>query len=105
MNMENILATAILNAESVPPVLRDNAHHATHIKNTVIEASYLAFLDEQIRLCPRGPEWNAVLDRRLKLLTPFCNITLLDAHVMTPNTTFWIKVNPATGALVLWEEQ
>ena len=38
------------------------------VESRVVSRSYLDFLNEQIELQPRGPEWNTVLQNRLNAL-------------------------------------
>ena len=69
-----------------------------------LDESYLAFLDQQIGLCPRGEEWNAVLRKRRQALTGFVGKVLLDGVVRVSGKSVFIKVDPEGKKVLYWED-
>src|SRR5262245_15497981 len=68
------------------------------------DETYIAFLDKQIELSPRGPEWTERLRRRRAGLAPYCGVPLVSGHVRVGTSGFTIYVDPATRRVVYWEE-
>lgn len=88
---------------SIPENVKVCADSVLEISQTPFDKSYLDFLDEQIKLCPRGPEWNDRLRRRREALAPFCNQNLLSGRIQTEDLEYWIKVHPDQKIVVHWE--
>jgi hypothetical protein len=68
------------------------------------DKSYIDFLDEQIGLCPRGPEWNDLLKRRRAALFPYCGALLVRGYVRTGDVDFTVEIDPSAKAVIHWEE-
>ena len=68
-----------------------------------LDASYLAFLDEQIELEPRGEEWSAVLKNRRNELSPYVGRMLTTLTVSTSHGRMVIKFCPQDNRIVLFE--
>jgi hypothetical protein len=61
-------------------------------------------LREQIELCTRGPEWNAVMDGRLKALQTYENKELLLLSVYRDDgSSFFLRAHPDTLDVVYWD--
>lgn len=88
----------------MPALLREHAPDVTGLEEHRFEQSYIEFLDKQIRLNPRGPDWTARLVRRRAALLPFCDVTLLRGRVQAGGADFIVEIDPATRAVVHWEE-
>lgn len=90
----------------LPLALRESADLVEGLRLSQFDRSYLEFLDEQIRLSPRGPEWTERLKHRLVGLTNSCDVALLDGHVylVSSNIEYWVKVDPMTDSVVYCEE-
>ncbi len=97
--IEAVRATAYL-----PSMLREQAEDVTGLEMSSFDASYLEFLDTQILLNPRGPEWTSLLSARRVALQPFCDTSLLQGRVQAGDTVFTIKINPQTRAVIHWEQ-
>jgi len=65
--------------------------------------SYIDFLDEQIRLSPRGPAWSKRLKERRDGLLRFTDQVLLRSSVQIDNELYKVEVDPKSGAVVYWE--
>ncbi|GEP40795.1 hypothetical protein [Brevifollis gellanilyticus] len=88
----------------LPSMLRERAADVTGLEMHSFDASYLEFLDTQILLSPRGPEWTALLRARRAALQPFCDISLLRGRVHIGDTDFTVQIHPQTKAVVHWEQ-
>lgn len=89
---------------SLPAPLREHAGDVTALEEHRFDESYIEFLDTQIRMSPRGPEWTAILTRRRAALFPFCGVTLVRGRVQVGDTVFTAEVYPKTRAVIHWEE-
>ena len=88
----------------LPAPLRQHAADVTALEEHRFDESYIEFLDTQIRLSPRGPEWTERLKRRRATLLPFCDVTLLRGRVQVGDANFTVEIDPATRAVIHWEE-
>jgi len=105
-DLKTKVVSALQSASDIPALLREMAPSVTSLCVDTFDQSYIEFLESQIRLEPRGPEWTAVLSRRKDILQAYCDRPLIDAHVPTDkNVTFWIKVDPEPETLVFWEQE
>ncbi len=68
------------------------------------DESYITFLDEQIQLGSRGPEWTERLRRRREGLRNFCNVPLISGRIPHGASNIWLKVDPQTRTVVFWED-
>jgi len=57
MSSHALFVEAVRAADTLPAVLREHADEVTGLEKTRFDESYIEFLDTQIRLSPRGPEW------------------------------------------------
>ena len=70
------------------------------VKLTAIPQDYLDFLEEQIRLGARGPEWNDVLRLRRNALKPFVGKEVLTISIYRFPDTVGLYLEPKTGRLL-----
>jgi len=87
----------------LPSLLRDHIADA-HVDISTFDQTYLDFLDSQIALEPRGPEWTEILKRRRAALTPYCDVPFVRAAIVLPDRIFFIRVHPDTREIIHWEE-
>jgi hypothetical protein len=104
MNSKTLFINAVRSTTSLPQSLREHASEVTALEEHKFDESYIEFLDTQIRLSPRGPEWTARLKHRRAALLPFCGITLLHGRVKIAGADFTVEIDPKTRAVVYWEE-
>ena len=104
MQSSELFIEVVRGSKELPLDVRAQADQASDIKETYFDKSYIEFLDEQISLNPRGPEWTEILRRRRESLLPFCNIPLLSGHIRSGQFRIWIKVDPKTRTIVFWEK-
>ena len=67
------------------------------------DQSYIDFLDDQIRLSPRGPLWTERLRKRREHLLPFRNAVLVRGCIAVGTDSYTIDVDRKTGAVIHWE--
>jgi hypothetical protein len=104
--LRQAFVAALQAASDLPRALRDNAQSVAGLEIGQFDRSYLEFLDAQISLSPRGPEWTQRLIHRRAGLRQFCDVPLIDGrvYIASTNTEYWVKVDPATGSVAYWEE-
>jgi hypothetical protein len=104
MSSKTLFIEAVRTLSSLPESLREHAGDVTDLEEHSFDESYIEFIDTQIRLNPRGPEWMARLVRRRATLQHFCGVTLLRGRVKTGGLDFTVEVHPETKAVIHWEE-
>src|SRR5262245_2500202 len=86
----------------LPEELRSRAHEARGREESSFDESYFAFLDEQIELSPRGPEWTERLKVRRAGLAPLCGVRLVSGHVRAGTSGLTVYIDPRTRQVVYW---
>src|SRR5262245_9025239 len=104
MSFHALFVEAVRKAAGLPAMLRKHASDVTGLEEHRFDPSYIEFLDTQIRLSPRGPEWTERLKRRRAALLPLCGLTLLRGRVQVGDTDFTVEIDLATRAVIHWEE-
>ena len=102
MNDNEKLAYAIRHCNALNNSIAEAAM-SSDVQKSKFDKTYIDFLDSQIKLCPRGEEWNARLIERRNKLIEYIDIDLIDAHVRCGNDDYWIKVDPKTNKVVYIE--
>jgi hypothetical protein len=104
MNSKTMFIEAVRTMPTLPASLREHADDVKSLKKHRFDRSYIEFLDEQIRLSPRGPEWTAQLKRRRAALLPFCDEPLLRGSVRVGDLGFNVEIDQKNGTVIHWEE-
>lgn len=104
MNFKALFVEVVRGTESLPGSLREHADAVRDLEESRFDKSYIEFLDEQIRLSPRGPEWTERLKRRRAALLSFCDVTLLRGSVRVGEIDFTVQINPKTRTVIHWEQ-
>jgi hypothetical protein len=104
MDSKTLLVEAVRARAELPASLREHVTEVTAVEEHQFDKSYIEFLDEQIRLSPRGPEWTERLRHRRAALSPFCDVTLVRGRVPAVDRDFRVEVHPETRAVIHWEE-
>jgi hypothetical protein len=104
MNSKALFVETVRAMETLPASLREHADDVRALEEHRFDQSYIDFLDEQIRLSPRGPEWTARLKSRRAALLPFCDSTLLRGSVRVGEAGFSVEIDPKTRAVIHWEQ-
>ena len=90
--------------KDLPASLREHAGDVTALEEHRFDKSYIEFLNEQIGLSPRGPEWTERLKHRRSALLPFTGVTLLRGRARINETEFaFVEINPETRVVIYWE--
>jgi len=79
------------------------ARDGVSLRTTRFDASYLEFLQTQIKLEPRGPEWSAVLRRRHDGLAPFLDTDLMNLSIHAGENNFSLYTHPESLKVLFWE--
>ncbi len=99
-----IFVSAVRSHSGIPDSVKSRAESVVDLVRTTFVKTYFEFLDEQIKLCQRGPEWNEILQSRRKALFPFCGKYLLRGLIQYEGKDFYIRVDPKNKSVVHWEE-
>jgi hypothetical protein len=104
MELSELFIEAVRHCLDLSADVRAHAGEARGVEESCFDQSYIEFLDTQIRLSPRGPDWTEILRRRLKVLRPFCDVPLVSGHIRVGRFDTWVKVDPKRRAVVFWEQ-
>ena len=104
MKPDELFIEAVRGCQDLPADVRSHVADARGVEESCFDESYIQFLDEQIHLSPRGPEWTAILRRRREGLHSFCSVPLVSGHIRVGLFDTWIKIDPKTRAVVFWEQ-
>jgi hypothetical protein len=102
VSAKDTFVTAVERCHELPQAVRDAARQSA-IEQHSFDQSYIAFLDTQIRLSPRGPEWTERLKRRRETLLRFTGRQLLRSSVQVGSDDYTVEVDPEVEAVVYWE--
>ena len=100
---EAIFIRAVQGTKSLPLEIRERAEAVESCERKILDESYLDFLRQQIALEPRGPDWTAVLSKRLTALTPFVGLPLLSGVIPMIDGLCVVDVDPSTGLVIRFE--
>jgi hypothetical protein len=105
MRLEEIFLEATSRRGDLPPPLREGPSEAIGIEVHTFDKSYLEFLDEQIRLEPRGLEWSARLKRRRTAVSAFVDRALIRGRLrLQSGEVYSIEVDPNSRRVVYCEK-
>lgn len=104
MNMKKLFIEAVRANAELPVGVREQAEAAIAVEEHCFDETYIEFLDTQIELQPRGPEWAERLRRRRAALAPYCNVALLRGWIDVGRWRFAIEVDPENRTVVEWAE-
>ena len=102
MNARDTFVSAVERCLELPQAVRGAAKQSV-VEEHSFDQSYITFLDTQIRLSPRGPEWTERLRRRREGLLPFTGRRLLRSSVHVGSDDYTVEVDPEAAAVVYWE--
>lgn len=104
MDPRDLIIAVLKAAADLPPPVVAGAAGVRDSRASCVDSSYLAFLDSQIELEPRGPEWTERLKKRRAGLSPFCDVPLVSGTVRTATCDVTVYVDPERRVVVFWEE-
>ncbi len=102
MNEDNqaIFIAAVRADDSIPAAVREKAMTVEGLERRTFDLSYFSFLGQQIISEPRGPEWTAVLKKRLAALAPYCGRETIFGGIPTPAGFWFIDVDPESKRVI-----
>ena len=104
MSIRDIFTEAVILSQALPHVVRGHVREALAVEESQFDESYIDFLDTQIRLEARGPEWTGRLRQRREGLRPFCGVTMVRGVIPAGERHFTVHVLPERRSVVYWEE-
>ncbi|CAN5658827.1 hypothetical protein BH11VER1_BH11VER1_36420 [soil metagenome] len=104
MNSREKLIQIIRLAPNISPDVIENIESIQDVEESTFDQTYLEFLEEQISLSPRGPDWTARLLKRKDAYLPYCSVPLIRGRLDLIEKTYSIRVDPNKGNVVHIEE-
>ena len=104
MDTRQLFIDVVRAATDVPAQLTAVAADVRGCELSSFDESYIEFLDTQIRLGARGPEWTERLTRRRAGLSPYCGMTLIYGRLSSAAADYSVYVDPRGLRVVYWEE-
>jgi hypothetical protein len=93
----------VMASHDLPPWVRDAIQSVDGVEEHILDQSYLRFLEEQIDLAPRGPEWTNVLEKRREALSNYCGKPLLSGIISSAQKRCYIRTDPESKSVVYWD--
>lgn len=103
MTAKDTFIAAVQGCQELPQSVREAAIQAS-VEEHSFDESYIAFLEEQIELSPRGPTWTERLRKRREDLIPFTGRRLLRSSIHVGRDDFTVEVEPVRAVVVHWEK-
>ena len=101
--IKKMFSQTVMNSRDLPSWAQSHVESARDVQMRVFDQSYIEFLDEQITLSPRGPEWTGILQKRRDVLLAFCDKPLINGVISAGRKHCSIKVDPESKTIVHWE--
>jgi hypothetical protein len=91
-----------LEISHLPPLDRtiEGTDSIPSVEEKLLNAAYLSFLAEQIKLKSRGPEWTRILQQRLIALTPFVGQKVLTAMFFRKPFSATLRLAPGKREII-----
>jgi hypothetical protein len=105
MSLKTLFLEAVSAAKDLPETLREHAAEVSGLEEHRFDKTYIEFLDEQIGLSPRGPEWTEILKRKRTALLPYCDVTLVCGYVQDDTHDYFVEIDPSTKTVIHWEDR
>jgi hypothetical protein len=102
VSAEETFLSAVERCPEISEVIRAGVVWSA-VEEHSFDQTYIDFLDTQIRLSPRGPEWTERLRRRRQGLLPFTGRRLLRGTLQAGTDDYAVEVDPEPGSVVYWE--
>lgn len=75
-----------------------------NIETQVVDRSYLEFLEEQIRIGARGPDWSTVLRARVNAMSPLIDQPIMRVSVARGSNYFVAYLRPSDLEVIHHED-
>ena len=102
MSAKDTFIAAVERCQELPETVREATKNSA-IEEHSFDQSYIQFLDTQIELSPRGPDWTERLKKRREGLFPFTGKHLLRSIVEVGTHNYSIEVDPRAESVGYWE--
>jgi len=102
VNAKETFVSAVERCAELPQAVREAAMQSA-VEEHSFDQSYTAFLDTQIQLSPRGPEWAERLKKRRAGLLPFTGRQLLRSSLHIGSDDYTVEIDPEAATVVYWE--
>jgi len=102
-HLREICIRAIQNDERISEAVKKKVDAITNIEIHRFDSSYLEFLESQIELSPRGPEWAERLKKRMKNISEYTDQELARCSLDDSNERFAFEIDPITQTVIHWE--
>jgi len=101
-NIFNKFVEIVRACNDLPDEVRERADQARGVEESTLDQTYIDFLDEQILLGARGPEWTELLRGRRESIRSYCGQPLIFGRIphRNQNLETWIRVNASRGNVV-----
>lgn len=73
-------------------------------ESNIVDLSYICFLEQQIALGVRGPEWTKIMQRRLAALKTHVGKPVTTVMIAKDNLTITIRIDPKLQRILHVEE-
>jgi len=103
MTLVQLFQKSVAACSSLPAWIVEFQVSESDLRRHTFDKSYLDFLDEQITLSPRGPEWTQRLIQRKESLARHCDKELVVCSLGHGSDIATIEIDPATENVVYWE--
>jgi len=103
MNLVQLFHESVAKRADLPSWIVCYSISESELRRHTFDKSYLDFLDEQIALSPRGPEWTQRLIKRKESLTNFCDRELIGCSLNHDSDSITIEIDPIEQKVIHWE--
>jgi len=103
MNASNNQIMTIIKHAELPKAVRIVLETAGQVESQSVSQSWLLWLDTQIALAARGPEWTNLYKARRRNLTDYAKTTLSRASASVGSTHAIAYIDPTTHEVIHWE--
>jgi hypothetical protein len=102
-NLTKHFSETVLAASDLPAWVGKNVASVRGLDEKILDQSYLDFLDEQIALSPRGPEWTKVLQKRRAALAGHCGKNSISGIISEGEKNCFVKIDSESKKILYWE--
>jgi hypothetical protein len=103
MTLVQLFRESVAKRADLPSWVANHPISDSDLRRHAFDESYLDFLDGQIALSPRGPEWTQRLIERKESLKDFCNMELIGCSLGHDPDGITIEIDPIERKVIHWE--
>jgi hypothetical protein len=102
--LRSICVEAVRKCTDFSPKVREQSEAVGSVEIHSFDQSYIQFLEEQIELEARGPEWTELLKRRKVNLENYADRELARCRLFMGEYDYSIDVDPISRTVIHWED-